>query len=290
MTAAYRLHHVPDVHEPVLVVMLAGWIDAGSAAAVAVNVLVEQLGVRRVATFDPDAFLDFRARRPVLQLRDGVNTRLVWPEIVLDAGRDADGHDVLVLTGHEPDAQWFRFCDAVAGLAVRFGVRLAVGLGAYPYAAPHTRPSRLSVTCSTPEVAATMPYLRSSVDVPAGVAAALERRFADLGIPAVGLWAQVPHYVAAYPYPAATLSLLTGLAEVAGISVDVEAVQAEADRHRAQLDALVANSSEHLAMVRQLEQEYDAQVLPGAVPLAEGVPSGDEIAAELERFLREQGA
>lgn len=288
MSEAYRLHEEPHVDEPVLVVMLTGWIDAGSAAVAAMGVLDERFEARPLATFDPDTFLDYRARRPVMQLRDGVNTGLVWPEVVLKVGRDAQGRDVLLLGGYEPDSQWHRFTEVVAGLAVELGTRLMVGLGAYPFAAPHSRPSRLSVTCSTPELAATMPYLRNSVDVPAGIEAALEERFAGTGVPAVGLWAQVPHYVAAYPYPGATLSLLTGLSELAGLAIEVQSVQAEADKHARQLDQLVANSTEHVAMVRQLEEAYDAESAPGAVPLTGNVPSGDEIAAELERYLRDQ--
>jgi hypothetical protein len=287
--AAFVQHEQPDLDDPVLVVMLQGWIDAGAAAASAMTLLDAAVGARPIVTFDADTFIDFRARRPVMELRDGVNTGLVWPDISLRAGKDAAGQDVLLLLGFEPDAQWHLFCDTVVGLAVDLGVRMVVGLGAYPFASPHTRPSRLSITASTPELAASLPYLRSSVDVPAGVEAALERRFADAGVPAVGLWAQVPHYVANMAYPAASVTLLTGLHEVAGVVTDTSDLRDEAAAVRARLDELVAGNPEHVAMLRQMEAAHDEEAA-AEPPIQPGdLPSGDELAAELERFLREQG-
>lgn len=289
MSDAYVLHERPDLASPVLVVCLLGWIDAGVGAASAMEAIESEAADVEVATFDADRFIDYRARRPVMQLREGVNERLVWPEIKLRAGQDRFGNSVLLLTGHEPDAAWHTFVDAATALALDLGTRLMIGLGAYPYAAPHTRPARLSVSASTPELAASLPYGRNSVDVPAGVQAALERRFADLGVPALGLWAQVPHYVANFPYPAASVALLGGLRTAAGIHVEGERLAEAAVEHRRQIDELVAGNAEHAAMVRQLEAVYDEEQAPDTTPLTLGgnLPSGDELAAELERFLRE---
>jgi hypothetical protein len=291
MTVPYELHAEPELHEPVLVTMLLGWIDAGAAAAGAMSVLETELAARPVATFDADTFIDYRARRPTLQLREGVNTELIWPETRLLAGRDTAGHDVLLLSGHEPDSNWHLFSDAASKLAIDFGTRMMVGLGAYPFATPHSRPSRLSMTAATKEVAASLPYLRNSVDVPAGIEAVLERRFGNAGVPAVGLWAQVPHYVSNVPYPAASMALLDGLKEVSGIVTEGANVRNEATSHRARLDELVAGSADHVAMVRQLEEAYDLEASrtpSGDEPLGP-LPTGDEIAAELERFLRGEG-
>lgn len=288
MTEAYELHEEGlALEEPVLVTMLLGWIDAGAAAASAMSVLENELAARPVATFDADTFIDYRARRPTLMLREGVNTQLVWPETRLLAGRDAAGHDVLLLSGHEPDSNWKRFTDAASQLAVGLGARMMVGLGAYPFATPHSRPSRLSMTAGSVEVANSLPYLRNSVDVPAGIEAALERSLTDAGVPAVGLWAQVPHYVSNVPYPAASVALLDGLMDVAGIRTEAVAVRNDAVAHRARLDELVAASNDHMTMVRQLEAAYDAEAAPTGEPLGP-LPSGDELAAELERYLREQ--
>jgi hypothetical protein len=289
MAAPYEVHERPELDDPVLVVMMLGWIDAGSAAATAMGVLQQQLDTKRIATFDGDTFIDYRARRPLMQLREGVNTELVWPELRLEAGRDEAGHDVLLLSGHEPDSAWRLFCDSVAGLATDLGVRMMVGLGAYPYATPHTRPSRLSITANTAELAATIPYLKNSVDVPSGIEAALERRFAELGLPAVGLWAQVPHYVANYPYPAASVALLDGLRGTAGVVSSTSELNNEAQQHRQQLDTLVSGSQEHVDMVHQLETAFDEETSTEPGPIAGPLPTGDELAAEFEKFLRDQG-
>jgi PAC2 family len=290
--APYEWFERPAVSDPVLVVMLLGWIDAGGAAAGAMAVLEHELDARPVLRFDPDTFIDYRARRPLLQLRDGVIQKMIWPITELKVGRDAVGHDVLLLTGQEPDSAWHRFLDSLVEVAAMLGVTKVVGLGAYPFATPHSRPSRLSVTCGSPGVADSLPFLKNSVDVPAGVAAAIEARFSDHGIPSFGLWAQVPHYVAAAAYPAATVALLSGLNESVGIVTEGVAARQEAIAQRSQLDELVAGNPEHVAMLRQLEQLYDSEELPdtaGPGILPTDLPSGDELAAELERFLRDQG-
>ncbi|MEZ5177076.1 MAG: PAC2 family protein [Acidimicrobiales bacterium] len=187
--ALYDLHDQPALDSPVLVVVLEGWIDAGFAAGTAVATLLENLDTYPVATFDADTLLDHRARRPVLHLVEGVNTGLSWPGIELRAATDEAGNDLLLLLGAEPDHQWRLFTEAVVELAQDLGVRMVVGLGAYPATVPHTRPVTMSVTASTDELAAVSGLLRGSLDVPAGVQAAIEARCSELDLPAVGLWA-----------------------------------------------------------------------------------------------------
>ena len=283
----------PPLESPVLVVALEGWIDAGGGAALAAKAVSTAINAHTIATFDTDTFIDYRARRPVMHLRDGVNTGLQWPSIDLASGRTGDGIDVLLLTGAEPDSAWRLFVDTVAGVATEFAIRTMVGLGAYPFAAPHTRPARLSVTCSTEDLAVSLPYLRSSLDVPAGAAAALEERLGTNGVPVVGLWAQVPHYASAMPYPAAAAALLDGLGQAAGVRVDPSELTRQGADQAKRLDELVSGSEEHMAMLRQLEAAWDADATSGAGPrlgTALGpLPTGDELAAELERFLRDQG-
>jgi proteasome assembly chaperone (PAC2) family protein len=288
MTESYRIHERPELVDPVLVVMLQGWIDAGNAAAAAMTMLDAQLEARPVASFDPDQFIDHRARRPVLQLRDGINIGLVWPEIVLKAGRDRDGRDALLLLGAEPDMNWHAFCDATVALAKEFSVSMMVGLGAYPVAVPHSRPSRLSVSASTDDLARQSTYQRNSVDVPAGISAALEHALSTNGIPSVGLWAQIPHYIAASPYPGGSAALLAGLAKVASVTADTGPAEQEAVALRQRLDELVRSNPDHSAMLAQLEQAWDAEENQSALTDGSPLPSGDELAAELERFLREQ--
>ncbi len=283
----YELHERPVLRAPVLVVQLEGWIDAGAGAGTAMQALFEATDPRLIATFDADAFIDYRARRPTMLLREGVNTGLVWPSIELFAGTDSGGRDVLLLRGPEPDSRWRQFCAAVVGLAQELGVSAMIGLGAFPIAVPHTRPPLLSSTASSEELAEKVGGMRSSLEVPAGVESALELAFANAGIEAVGLWAAVPHYVANMPYPAAALALLEHLARIGGIVVSTEGLAASAASQRQRIDILVGGNSEHEQMVRMLEQQYDATNL--TIDQGETLPSGDDLVAELERFLQGEG-
>jgi proteasome assembly chaperone (PAC2) family protein len=284
MADLYELLDRPTLDNPLLVVTLEGWIDAGLGAAAALAALLGSMPTELVASFDADDLLDHRARRPVMRIIDGVNSALMWPEIQLRVGRSASGRDVLFLVGPEPDHKWRAFAMAVAELAGAFAVELVVGLGAFPAPAPHTRPARLVATATSAELASQVGYLPGAIDVPAGVQAALERQFAELGVPAVGLWARVPHYAAAMPYPEASAVLLEGLDRLTGVHVDTSDLREAAVGTRARLDELVANSEEHAALLGQLEAQVDAE---GDRPLGT-IPSGDELAAELERYLREE--
>src|ERR1039457_169788 len=166
----------PDLNEPVLVIALEGWIDAGLGASNAIGTML--------ATFDTEYFIDQRARRPIARIIDGVTTELTWPEIQLRFGRDGDGADILFLVGPEPDFHWSDFVDVVTDAAGRFDVRLVVGLGAFPAPTPHTRPVRIIGTA--PEASAHLLPLVGAVtgelEVPAGISSALELGFAEVDI------------------------------------------------------------------------------------------------------------
>ncbi len=290
--ALYDLHDEPTLDSPVMVVVLDGWIDAGFAGGTAIQTLLEGLDTFPVATFDSDALLDHRARRPVMHLVDGVNKGLTWPGTELRAAVDEDGSDLLLLVGAEPDHAWQAFTEAVVELAQDLGVRMVVGLGAYPATVPHTRPTTLSVTASNDELASVSGLLRGSLDVPAGVQAAIEARCGQLDLPALGLWAQVPHYVSGEmtPYPAAALALLDHLERTAGLRLPKGNLADDAERTRNRIDLAMASNPEHLAMLHTMEERYDEAVAEagmggvGAGPL----PSADELAEEVERFLRDQ--
>jgi PAC2 family len=287
--SAYELHgDLPMLDRPVLVVQLNGWIDASGAAAAAMAAVEEACSSTPLATFDSDLFVDYRARRPLMELREGVNTRLVWNDIQLNLGRDAKDHAVLTLTGPEPDSQWKAFARAVTELSLRLGVYQMVALGAYPFATPHTRPSRLSSSSPSADVVANLPYLKNSVDVPAGMSAVLEHGLTEAGVASLGIWVQVPHYVSAMSYPAASVALLDGLREVTGITVAAGDLAREADIQRARIDKLVSGNDEHTNMVQQLETAYDMLVDEPAPLTASDIPSADELAAEFEQFLRDQ--
>jgi PAC2 family len=291
---AFRLHEVlPALDAPVFVAMLSGWIDASAAGAAAIATVEAAIDARPLATFDSDQFIDYRARRPTMELREGVNQNLVWPAIELKVGRSAAGEDIVVLSGPEPDSAWQAFADAATDLSIELGVRMAVFLGAYPFATPHTRPSRLSCSSPSAELLATVPFLRNSVDVPAGMGAVLEHRFAEKGVPSIGLWAQVPHYLGTMAYPAAAVALLDGLESMTGVAIGRDTLEAEAQAQRQRVDQLVDANPEHRSMIHQLEAIYDAgepAAGAGITGFEGAIPSGDDIAAEFERFLRDQGS
>lgn len=242
-----------------LVVVLDGWIDAGLGAANALTTLLDQAETETLATFDTDALLDHRARRPTMHLVDGVNTSLSWPAIELRSMTDTAGHESLLLVGAEPDHSWRSFSQAVVDLAMEFGVRLVVGLGAYPAPTPHTRPTKVVATATSVELANQIGFVPGRTSTcPPGVQAAIERQCGDLGLPATGLWPPVPRCATAMPYPTAGAALLDSLAELTGLTFDTVALHDEATAARRRLDELVANSDEHTAMVHQLEAHVDA--------------------------------
>lgn len=281
----------PTLHEPILIVMLRGWIDAAGAADGAMSELSRACESTPLLSFDDDTYIDFRARRPTMELRDGLNTDLVWPTIEMRSGRTPAGRDVLFLVGPEPDMAWRRFARAVTMLALEFGVTQMVSLGAYPFAAPHTRPARLSVSSPSTEMLSSVSFARSSVDVPAGMAGVLEHAMHAHKIPALGIWAQVPHYVSAMEYPAASVALLDGLTEATGISIEALGLRQQVVDHRNRLDTMIADNVEHESMVRQLEELHDLAIEQESDP--EGpvdleLRSGDELAAEIQEFFRDQ--
>jgi len=292
MSAPYQLHADPELEAPVLLMALDGWIDAGFGSTHAVATLLSSIDTYPIATFDSDELLDHRARRPIMTLVDGVNTGLTWPAIELRGGTDLAGNDVLLLVGAEPDHAWRSFSSTVIDLATRFGTRIIIGLGAYPAAVPHTRATLLSCTAATEELAGRWNFLRGTLEVPAGVHAAIERAAADAGLPAIGVWAQVPHYTAGMAYPAASLALIESAAAVGGLSLPTGNLPEEAREARERLDEIIAGNEEHARMVAALESETDAhapgeQFGDGASPGP--LPTGAELVAELEQFLREQG-
>jgi hypothetical protein len=279
------------LHEPILIVMMTGWIDAAGAAAAAIEALAEECETAPVARFDDDTFIDYRARRPTMELRDGVNTNLKWHHIELLAGRSPAGRDVLVLMGPEPDMNWRRFSEAVGEMAVELGVTQMIGFGAYPFAAPHTRTPRLSCSSPSTDVLANVSFARSSVDVPAGMAAALEHTMHARKIPALGIWAQVPHYVSAMSYPASSAALLDGLKEATGVDIVGGSLRNEIEIQRQRINEMVENNVDHQLMVKQLESLHDAALEDDADAASAAsemrLKSGDEIAAEIQEFLRD---
>ncbi|HUR77343.1 MAG TPA: PAC2 family protein [Acidimicrobiales bacterium] len=278
-----------ELEAPVFVLALDGWVDAGSGTALARAALLEQMDTHRFGSFDADALIDYRARRPTMMLADGVIQSLRWPSIEVRHGVDRAGNDVVVIHGPEPDTSWQAFCAEVVGLAQGYAARMVVGLGSFPAPVPHTRAVRLASTAATRALADQVGYVSGVMEVPCGIHAAIEGRCQAAGVPAVGIWARVPHYLAASTYPAAGAALVDGLAAVAGLTLQSTDLHAEAAAARIRIDGLVAESAEHRELVRQLEAQADSE--DDAVGPAITATDPDTLQqglSEIEEFLRDQ--
>ena len=278
----------PPEH-PVLIVVLDGWVDAGFGAATAVAAILSEMKTETFATFETDDLIDQRARRPRLRIDDGVRAGISWPELQVLVGRDRMGSGVALLIGPEPDYRWRQFTGEVVKVARDLDVRLVVSLGAFPNASPHTRPIKLAATASDAELARKIGVVRGAIEVPAGLGEVIGEACVAAGIPSIGLWARVPHYVAAMPFAPAALALIEGLSSISGLVFGTDGLTRSAEEARRQVDELIAQSPDHEAMVRKMEEQLDTE---GEVLLdIEGdLPSGDEIASELERYLRGESA
>ena len=279
----FEFAELKELDKPVLILALDGWIDSSGIAHSAKESLLSKAEIYTMVKFDTDRLLDHRARRPVLHLNEGVVENLEWPSIELLHIEGLEGPDACVLHGPEPDHDWKVFTDAVTNICYGLDVSLVIGLGAYPAAVPHTRPTRLSCTASSIEMAAKLDFVTASIKVPAGLQAVIEAEVALAGTPAIGLWAQVPHYLSTGPYPPATVALLEGLREISGIWNRDFKLDQNALNTRSRLDQLIGNNEEHLTMIEKLEIAYDELNDPGS-----SLPSADALAEELQNFLRSQ--
>ncbi|MGZ8501882.1 MAG: PAC2 family protein [Candidatus Limnocylindrales bacterium] len=273
----YRLDDPGDLVAPTLIAAFDGWVDAGSAATSALALLVDDTPI--VATFDADRIFDYRARRPPLEIVDGRLDELTWPALDMRRTRTGD-RDLLVLVGPEPDYRWRTLVRDTIDLAARLGVAEWISLGAIPAAVPHTRPVPILGTESAPGL------LRSDVPagpagilrVPSALVSALEFEVAKAGVPALGYFAQVPHYISG-PYPPASLALLEALGRHLGVELPTGDLADEAGQLRTRLDAATALEETTRTYVERLESMVDEQRLP----------EGDDLIADIERFLRDRG-
>ena len=275
--------------EPVLVVALTGFVDAGNAARLAREHLLETCRPELVATFDVDQLHDYRARRPTMIFNEDHWESYDAPSLELHRLTDTVGHQFLLLHGSEPDVQWERFVSAVDALAGDVGVRLSIGLNSIPMAVPHTRPTGVTVHASRAELLEGYEPWLQSVQVPGSAAHLLEFRLAQSGKASMGFATHVPHYLAQTDYPSAAELLLTSVAGAGGLVLNTESLHSAAERIRDEVDQQIGAEGEVADVVHALEAQYDAYVrgrqgtnlIAGNGPL----PSADELAAELERFL-----
>jgi hypothetical protein len=273
----YELTDPGDLVGPVLVAAFDAWVDAGGASTTAADLLAGEGAT--VATFDADALYDYRARRPTLDILDGRPADLSWPELHLRRAHHGD-HDVLVLTGPEPDYRWQQLASDIVGLTDRLGVTTWISLGAIPAAVPHTRPVPILGTESRPGLLRgnVQPGPAGLLRVPAAALSVVEMAVAGAGLPSVGYFAQIPHYVSG-PYAPAAVALLTAVAGHVGFEPPLGELDDEARQLRTRLDAAAAADENTRAYVDRLETMVDEARLP----------SGDDLISEIERFLRDRG-
>lgn len=259
-----------------MLVAFDGWVGAGAAGTATANHLAE--GIEPSIVFDSDLLYDYRVNRPVLDFVDGIITDLAWPEAAIRVV-DAGSRHLIVLTGPEPNWRWREFADTVADIAVDAGAVQHVSLGGIPWAAPHTRPTVVVTTASRKDLVSHGPnFPEGLLRVPASAVSVVERAVAERGIPTVGFWARVPHYVGGVYHPA-VLDLVERVSHHLGIDAPLRGLTDEAADQRRTLDEALVDQPAVQQIVEQLENLYDA---------AGEVTSGEEIAAEIERYLRDQ--
>jgi proteasome assembly chaperone (PAC2) family protein len=265
----------PKLREPVLVVALSGWVDAGSAGVGAAAALAEQLqSAQRFGQVDIADLLDLQQTRPTVRMVDGTTREIVWPVIDLVAGRA--GCDVVLVIGPEPSLHWRAFTAELVTLAQRLDVRLAATLGGMPAVVSHRRPAPVLATATSRALAQEVGALRFDYLGPTGAQSVLQVALGEADIPAVGLWAQVPHYVAGNRSSPAIRALLERLRDVAGVQTDLRAMDTEVDEYLERVEGGLAERPDVAEMIRTIETDQH------------DLPTGDELVSEIERFLRDE--
>jgi predicted ATP-grasp superfamily ATP-dependent carboligase len=274
-----ELDGIGKLTSPVIIAAFEGWNDAGEAASGVINHLSLAWQATPVGAIDPEDYYDFQVTRPVTEVAEGKTERLVWPTTrLLAAKQEASDRDLLLVSGIEPNMRWRGFCSELVTSFSELGIELVVLLGALLADSPHTRPVPVAAAASDPALAADLRAEPVDYKGPTGIVGVLQHACADAGIPAVSLWASVPHYVAQPPCPKATLALIRGVEDVLDVSLPLADLPQEARAWERGVDELAEQDTEVADYVRTLEEAKDATDLPEA--------SGDAIAREFERYLR----
>lgn len=287
----YELNDTRRPRVPVLVHALEGAIDAGNAGELVREHLLRRLPGERIATFDVDALIDYRARRPLMDFTNGEWTGYEQPEIVVDLLHDDEGNPMLFLHGCEPDVHWERFIVAVQQIIEEFGVELTIGIHGIPMGVPHTRPLTVTAHATRAELLTDPPTFVGSVKVPSTIGGLLQYRLGQEGRDAIGFAVNVPHYLTQTDYPQAAAELVRRVSRTAQLSLPLGDLEARGMKVRAEIDRQVTESEEVQALVAALESNYDSFTeARGDLPSlpAPDVPSADDIAAQVEAFLAGQ--
>jgi proteasome assembly chaperone (PAC2) family protein len=283
MADELRVHRRPELTRPVLIGAFRGWNDGAQAASLAAGYLAKTWSAERFAEVDPEHFFDFQATRPHVSLEEGLTRRIDWPETAFYHARpDGLDRDVVLLLGIEPNLRWRTFSELLIGLAEELGVELMITLGALLADVPHTRPAPVTGSASDAELVQRLRLSSSRYEGPTGIVGVLHDSCKQIGIPSASLWAAVPHYVSLTPSPRGAVALCERLGDLIGVEVDVEELEEAARSYEEQVSEAVASDEETAAYVEDLEQRVDQ------LEETTDLPSGDALAAELTRFLRER--
>ena len=279
--------HRPDgLRAPALICAFTGWNDAGDAASSALSFLGSSLGATRFAQIDPEEFYDFQTVRPKVKLTEGVTREIIWPAAEVFVARVPRApRDLILLGGPEPSMRWRTFTNVVTDLVEALGVQLVVSLGALLADVPHSLPVPVSGTTSDAGLGERLGLRPTSYEGPTGIVGVLHAAVSELGIPSASLWASVPHYVAAAPNPKAALALLRKLEGLVGVAVDGSELEAAAADYERQVGLAVQSDPDVQAFVERLEQIAQDE----REDEHEDIPSGDRLAREFQRFLRQRG-
>jgi proteasome assembly chaperone (PAC2) family protein len=275
----------PQLRSPILVCAFAGWNDAAGSATTALTTAAESLDAEVIAQIDPEEFFDFQANRPTIHLAEGQTREIEWPgNVLLTATPEGAERDLLLLAGTEPNLKWRTFSDGIAEIADSLGVEMVVTLGALIADVAHTLPVPITGLASDEEMVERLGLARSNYEGPTGVVGVLHDACRRRGISSASLWAAVPHYVAAVPNPKAALALLRRLEGLIGVAVEASGLEEESESYESQVSRAVAANPEIEELVKRLEQEQSERL-----DLEEDVPSGESLARDFERYLRQQG-
>ncbi len=277
----------PDgLRAPALICAFKGWNDAADSASSALSFVGSALAAQRFASIDPEEFYDFQSVRPRVKLVDNSARAIEWPAVELHEARVPRApRDLVLLSGTEPSMRWRTFTKVIVDLAEALGTQLVVTMGALLADVPHTRPVSVTGLASDPGLVARLGLTRSSYEGPTGIVGVLHAACQDAGLPSASLWAAVPHYIAAAPNPKAALALVRKLEGLVGVAVDATELEDAAGDYDRQVNAAVQSDPDVQAFVEQLEQAAGTEASEAPGPL----PSGDTIARELQRFLRQRG-
>ena len=275
----------PELRSPVLVCAFAGWNDAASAATTALEAVAAALESDVVARLDPEDFYDFQVNRPTIRLVEGRTRHIDWPANTLVTAVAAGAErDLILMSGVEPNLRWRTYSSAILDAAQRMGVDMLVSLGALIADVAHTRPVPITGLATDQELVDRLNLSRSNYEGPTGIVGVLHDQCRERGIASASLWAAIPHYVAAVPNPKAALALLRRLEGMTGIAIEASELEDAMGRFESQIDRAVAANPEIEELVRRLEAEQ-----PEDVELPTDMPSGDTLAREFQRFLRQRG-